>query len=192
MTFLLSRGERNFLEGKRKGTEKKAMTGAQRNYMTNTRKKTKQSMRDLTLIFETLTPSELHFFKKEYAEFCSPLIRAIERFNVFNFYYEDIERTNLMISLTMAGKRYDVKRLIANKNYRLRMIEWGLKNGINFYPLLSLEEQKRQRERILRGENALESEPKIQRKKCSECKEWRTVTSDTQKCPKCGTIYGDS
>jgi hypothetical protein len=188
VTFLLSSGERNFLERKKKGI-KKAMTGVQRNYMTNTRKKIKQSMRDLTLVFETLTPSELHFFKKDYVEFCSPLISAIETFNLFNFYYEDIERVDLMVALTRAGKRYDVKRLIANKNYRQRMIEWVVKNGIDFHPLLSLEERKRQLERISRGEDVLESKSKKRYEKCPECKVWSLVTPDTQKCPECGAIF---
>jgi hypothetical protein len=155
VTFLLSNAERTYLENtKKKKIHRNPKSQVQRNLETKIRKKIRQPMRDLALIFETLTPSELHFFKEDYVEFAIPLLSAIGRFNL-NWYYEDVETTYLTVALIRAGKRYDFKRLVTNEKYRQHMIEWLVKNGIEFWTPPTLEEQKREREKIARLMNKL-------------------------------------
>jgi hypothetical protein len=116
------------------------------------RKKTRQSLKNLALVFETLTPTELKFFKEDYLNLAVPLLSAIERFNL-NWFYEDVKTTYLTVALIRAGKRYDYKCLATNEKYRQRMIEWLVKNGIDFWTPPTLKKQKCQYEEIVRLTN---------------------------------------
>lgn len=140
---------------KKKTARKKPKPQVLRNLDTGIRKKVREPMKDLTLIFETLTPTELHFSKKDYLDYATPLLSAIGRFNL-NWFYEDVETDYLTVALTRAGKRYDFKRLVTNEKYRQHIIEWLVKNGIEFWTPPAVEVQKREQERIARLINKLE------------------------------------
>ena len=120
----------------------------ERNFRAGIRKKVRQSMKDLALIFDTLSPPELRFYEKDYMDYGLPLVGALTRFYHHSWFFENLKNAYLVNALDLARKRYNYKRLITNEKYRQRMIDWLVKNRIELWNPPTIEEQKRRFERI--------------------------------------------
>ena len=105
-------------------------------------------MKDLTLVFQKWDATELKFDEKDYHEYAIPLLRAVQYFEFRERFFEHIRNSYIALALERAGKRYDYKRLATNEQYRHRMIDWLIKNGIEFWKPPSTEEQKRRWEKL--------------------------------------------
>jgi len=151
VTFLLNNAEREYLKRIKKGVERlKPKPQVHRNLESKIRNKVRQPMKDLTLIFETFTPTELHFYKEDWFDFALPLVKALSDFEHKAWFWEDIRTSYLALALEKAGKRYDYKRLVTNEKYRQHIIDWLVKNGLEFWKPPSTEEQKRRWEKLKR------------------------------------------
>ncbi len=141
-----------------KNKPKTPKTPTERNDLVSIRRKTVQAMRDLTLVFDTLSPSELKFYQTEYKDIATPLLSKISLFAVNAWFYQNIQNANLAIALEIAGKRPDIKRLMTDEKYKQRMIDWCHKNNVETFSLPPLDSQKKQRYEYLReltGESAI-------------------------------------
>jgi hypothetical protein len=148
MTFLLSNSQRRYLESIKKGTVKRTpKTQVQRNMECAIRKKLRQPMKDLTLMFETLTLTELKFYEKDYFDLAVPLMRAIQNSQLKKHFWKTMRYRRLSDALEAAGKRHDYKRLVTDEKYRQRMIDWLAKNGVRSWEPM-LEEEKEFYEKI--------------------------------------------
>ena len=145
---MLSNAQRRYLESIKKGTVKRTpKSQVQRNMECAIRKKLRQPMKDLTLMFETLTLSELKFYEEDYFELAVPLMRAIQNSHLKTHFWGIMRYTRLSNALEAAGKRHDYRRLVTDEKYRQRMIDWLDKNGVKPWEPM-LEEQKEFYEKI--------------------------------------------
>lgn len=143
MRFLLSKIEREYVKGK-----KELKPSYRYNIRSKIRKKTRQAMKDLTLVFEKWDATELRFNEKDYQNLAIPLLRAIQYVELRERFFEHIRNSYIALALEGAGKRYDYKRLATNEQYRQRMIDWLQKKGLEFWKPPSTEEQKRRWEKL--------------------------------------------
>lgn len=151
---MLSRIEREYLKG-----NKKLNSSYRYNLRTKIRKKVRQAIKDLTLVFKTWDATELRFYKEDYFKLCVPLVRAIQGVELRERFSEYIECSYLALTLEGAGKRYDYKRLATNEKYKQRMIDWLVKNRIE-WKLPDTEERKRRFKKLKRMMGEAEVEEK--------------------------------
>jgi hypothetical protein len=107
--FLLSKVELEYLKGVRK-----LKPPYRYNLRTKIRKKVRQAMKDLTLVFQKWDATELKFDEKDYHEYAIPLLRAVQYFEFRERFFEHIRNSYIALALERAGKRYDYKRLATN------------------------------------------------------------------------------
>lgn len=142
---MLSRKEREYLKGKLN-----LEPYYEHKLVHSIRKKVPKALQDLTLIFEKLDATKLHFYKEEYYNVAVPLLRAIQEFELKEHFFEEIHDVYLASALEKAGKRFNYKKLALDRAYRQRMIDWLVKNSIEFWKPPPLEEQKRRFEKFKR------------------------------------------
>lgn len=106
-------------------------------------------MRDLTLIFETLTLAELKFYEEDYFNLFYPMMRTIQQTHFKTRYWESKHYTRLSDALEASGKRHSYKRLATDAGYRQRMIDWLAAHGVKKWePCPTLEEEREFLEKI--------------------------------------------
>ena len=153
--FLLSKDENAYLNEIKKGTlkpidmlessKRTPESQRRRNMHCKIRKKVKRTMRDLTLIFETLTLSELRFYNDDYLDLFFPMLTTIQKSKfTATRYWKDRQNERLSYTLESAGKGYDYKRLVSDEKYRQRLIDWLVENHVNVqpYPITPTDEKK--------------------------------------------------
>ena len=117
---------------------KRPKTANERNFRSNIRKKIRQSMQDVTLVFESLPLNELGFNEKDYFDYVIPLVKVTTN-SKLQWSRSGIKRAYFMADLIRAKRDFDYKRLVTDKNYLEGQVRWLVKNG--FCNPLTLEEQ---------------------------------------------------
>ena len=139
---MLSRNEREYLKGE---IEVKPNYQAKLNHAI--RRKTVRALDDLILVFEKMTPGQLHFYRDEYG-------KALKLFNRIQGNYgilvlsENMRFEEVAAALTRAKIKYNQKKLFLEDRYRDRMIlritEAEERSGLDFWKPLPVE-YKRQK-----------------------------------------------
>jgi hypothetical protein len=134
---MLSRNEREYLEG---AIELSPSYQAKLNHAI--RRKTVRALEDLILVFEKMTPRQLHFYRDEYG-------KALKLFNRIQGNYgilmlsENMRFEEIAAALARARIKYNEKKLFLDDRYRDRMIlritEAEERSGLDFWKPLPVE-----------------------------------------------------
>ena len=100
------------------------------------------------MVFEKSNATDLCFYSGDYFDLALPLMKAIQLFYHREHFFEEMQNVHLVAALDLAGKRYDFKRLVTNKKYKQRMIDWLKDNGMGFWSPPTTEEQRRRFEEM--------------------------------------------
>jgi hypothetical protein len=88
------------------------------------RKKFFQALTDFALIFEKIPAKRLHLTRSNFHEIIAPTVATIILAARKEGFYEEIPWESLANALTVAGKRFDWKRLYEDEDYRDRLASW--------------------------------------------------------------------
>lgn len=176
--MVLSKNEREYLQG-----TFHAKSGYRWKLDHSIRKKVFQALTDLALIFEKLSAKHLHLTRRKYYEIVVPTLNAILLAARQERFYEEIPWQSLANALTVAGKRFDWKRLYEDEDYRYGLVSWLVKHerktGRKYYRAPTLEERKSLYEKWFSGKQNSEAlkrlkqpEPRIEFLKDENGDEW--------------------
>ena len=175
---MLSKNEREYLLG-----TFHAKSGYRWKLDHGIRKKVFQALTDLALIFEKMPAKRLHLTRRKYHEIVVPTLNAILLAARQERFYEEIPWQSLANALTVAGKRFDWKRLYEDEDYRDRLTSWLRKHqretGKRYYWAPTVEERKSLYEKWFSGKQNSEAlkrlrqpEPRIEFLKDENGDEW--------------------
>lgn len=145
---MLAKAERNFLKGKLR-----PKADYERKLRERIRRKTFRALEDLTLVFEKMSPKQLHFYRDQYGKTLNLFNRIQSNYGVLmlseNLRYEEISA-----ALERAQIRYDRRKLFLDDRYRDRMIlritEEEKRSGLDLWKPIPVE-YKRQRTKEFRA-----------------------------------------
>ncbi|MBT0160890.1 hypothetical protein G4O51_13000 [Candidatus Bathyarchaeota archaeon A05DMB-2] len=138
---MLAKAERDFLKGKLKPKD-----AYLRKLRERIRRKTYRALEDLTLVFEKMTPTQLHFYREEYAKTLE-LFRRIQGNYGILMLSENFEFEEISAALERAQIHYDTQKLFLDDRYRDRMIlrvcEKEKRSGLDLWKPIPVEYKRR-------------------------------------------------